>query len=258
MDTIHALLQECDALKTRLSKLRPLPAEALKKIEEAFAIEYTYESNRIEGNTLTLQETELVVNEGVTIAGKSMREHLEAINHAEAIDYIKDFARSGTEISERTVKEIHALVLHGIDRDNAGRYRSVPVMISGSNHMPPQPYLIAPQMEAFMSKFAEMEAQTVHPILIAAYLHDELVRIHPFIDGNGRTSRLLMNLYMLRHGYTLVNLKGSNEEKIGYYKALEASHAEQRPEAFQRLVAEAETASLRRYLSILGDGQKTY
>lgn len=116
MKTIHELLQECDALKARLSALRPLPVEALKKIEGAFAIEYTYESNRIEGNTLTLQETELVVNEGVTIAGKSMREHLEAINHAEAIDYIKDFARSSTEISERTIKEIHALILHGIDR----------------------------------------------------------------------------------------------------------------------------------------------
>ena len=255
MKTIHELLQECDALKARLSALRPLPVEALKKIEGAFAIEYTYESNRIEGNTLTLQETELVVNEGVTIAGKSMREHLEAINHAEAIDYIKDFARSSTEISERTIKEIHALILHGIDRENAGRYRTVPVMISGSTHTPPQPYLIAPQMEAVMSRFAEMEAQAVHPVLVAAYLHDELVRIHPFIDGNGRTSRLLMNLYLLRNGYTLVNLKGSDEAKIGYYKALEQSHVEQHPDAFQRLVIGAEIASLRRYLSIVDNTQ---
>ena len=129
MDTeIAALLQKCDALKARLSSVRPLPPAALKKIEEAFNIEYTYESNRIEGNTLTLQETELVVNEGVTIAGKSMREHLEAINHAEAIDYIRDFAKSNTEISERTIREIHALVLHGIDRENAGRYRFVPLL----------------------------------------------------------------------------------------------------------------------------------
>ena len=147
---IAALLQKCDALKARLSNVRPLPPAALKKIEEAFNIEYTYESNRIEGNTLTLQETELVVNEGVTIAGKSMREHLEAINHAEAIDYIRDFAKSNMEISERTIREIHALVLHGIDRENAGRYRSVPVMILGSRHTPPQPYLIAKQMEDFM------------------------------------------------------------------------------------------------------------
>lgn len=250
---ITALLQECDTLKARLSGLRPLPVEALQKIEEAFAIEYTYESNRIEGNTLTLQETELVVNKGVTISGKSMREHLEAINHAEAIDYIKDFAKSGIEISERTIKEIHALVLHGINRENVGAYRTVPVMISGSRHLPPQPYLIGKQMEDFILKFQEMEAQKVHPVLIAAYLHDELVRIHPFIDGNGRTSRLLMNLYLLRNGYTLVNLKGSNDEKIAYYTALEASHIDKQPEAFQKLVAEAEALSLRRYLSVLGD-----
>ena len=256
MNTLHERLAECDALRARLGSLRPLPVEALKKIEDALNIEYTYESNRIEGNTLTLQETAPVVNEGVTIAGKSMREHLEAINHAEAIDYIKDFARNDTEISERTIKEIHAIVLHGIDRENAGRYRTVPVMISGSTHTPPQPYLIAPQMEAFMLRFAQMEAAKEHPIIIAAYLHDELVRIHPFVDGNGRTSRLLMNLYLLRHGYTLVNLKGSNEAKAAYYKALESSHTEQRPEEFRQLVAKAEADSLRRYLSIIG-GEET-
>ena len=223
---IDMLLQECDELKNRLSSLRPLPMEALKKIEDALAIEYTYESNRIEGNTLTLQETELVVNEGVTIAGKSMREHLEAINHAEAIDYIKDFAHNGIEISERTIKEIHALILHGINRENAGRYRSVPVLISGSRHIPPQPYLIDKLMEDFMIRYREMEGEKVHPVLIATYLHDELVRIHPFIDGNGRTSRLLMNLYLLRNGYVIVNLKGTDESKSAYYTALEASHIE--------------------------------
>ena len=228
---IAMLLQECDTLKARLSSLRPLPTEALKKIEDALAIEYTYESNRIEGNTLTLQETELVVNEGVTIAGKSMREHLEAINHAEAIDYIKDFA----------------------NRENAGRYRSVPVMISGSRHIPPQPYLIDKLMEDFILHFQEMKAEKVHPVLVSAYLHDELVRIHPFIDGNGRTSRLLMNLYLLRNGYVIVNLKGSNEAKLAYYTALEASHIEKHPEDFQKLVVEAEIASMRRYLSILGE-----
>ena len=146
-----------------------------KSLMNPFALEYTYESNRIEGNTLTLQETELVVNEGVTIAGKSMREHLEAINHAEAIDYIKDFAKSDIEISERTVKEIHALVLHGINRENAGRYRNVPVMISGSTHIPPQPYLLDKQMEDFIIKLREMETEKAHPIITAAYLHDELV-----------------------------------------------------------------------------------
>lgn len=253
---ITAILQECDRLKARLSEMRPLPAAALKKIEDALSIEYTYESNRIEGNTLTLQETELVVNEGVTISGKSMREHLEAINHAEAVGYIRDFAKKDIEIKESTIREIHSLVLHGIDRENAGRYRTVPVMISGSRHVPPQPYLIGKQMEDFMVKFREMETEKVHPVLIAASIHDELVRIHPFIDGNGRTSRLLMNLYLLRNGYTIVNLKGTDKAKLDYYNALETSHVEKQPETFLKLIAEAEKDSLERYLSILGQQVK--
>ena len=198
-----------------------------------------------------MQETALVVNEGVTISGKSMREHLEAINHTEAISYIKDIAKQDIEISERTIKEIHALILHGIDRGNAGRYRTVPVMISGSTHMPPQPYLIEKQMEDFILRFKQMEKEKVHPVLIAAYLHDELVRIHPFIDGNGRTSRLLMNLYLLRNGYVIITLKGSNDAKVSYYMALEKSHTEHLPEDFQKLVVEAEIAALQKYLSIM-------
>lgn len=250
-EDLNVMLKEVDALKEQLSSLHPLPEEALKKIQDAFDIEYTYESNRIEGNTLTLQETALVVNEGVTISGKSMREHLEAINHAEAISYIKDIAKQDIEISERTIKEIHSLILHGIDRENAGKYRTVPVMISGSTHMPPQPYLIEKQMEDFILRFKQMEAENVHPVLIAAYLHDELVRIHPFIDGNGRTSRLLMNLYLLRHGYVIITLKGSNDAKVSYYMALEKSHTEHLPEEFQKVVVEAEIAALRKYLSIM-------
>ena len=250
-ENIKKLLIEVDVLKEQLSTLRPLPGEALKKIQDALDIEYTYESNRIEGNTLTLQETALVVNEGVTISGKSMREHLEAINHTEAINYIKDVAKRDIEINERTIKEIHSLILHGIDRENAGRYRTVPVMISGSTYMPPQPYLIEKQMEDFMIRFKQMEEEKVHPVLVAAYLHDELVRIHPFIDGNGRTSRLLMNLYLLRNGYVIITLKGSNDAKVGYYKALEKSHAEHLTEDFQQLVVEAEIVALQRYLSIM-------
>ena len=250
-ENMNVMLKEVDVLKEQLSALRPLPEEALKKIQDALDIEYTYESNRIEGNTLTLQETALVVNEGVTISGKSMREHLEAINHTEAISYIKDIAKQDIEISERTIKEIHALILHGIDRENAGRYRTVPVMISGSTHIPPQPYLIEKQMEDFILRFKQMEKEKVHPVLIAAYLHDELVRVHPFIDGNGRTSRLLMNLYLLRNGYVIITLKGSNDAKVSYYMALEKSHTEHLPEDFQKLVVEAEIAALQKYLSIM-------
>ena len=220
------ILRQADELKARLALARPLPKEALGKIEEALAIEYTYESNRIEGNTLTLQETALVIEEGLTIGGKSLREHLEAINHNEAIAFIKDIAQGEEPITERTILQIHALILRGIDRQNAGRYRTVPVLISGSRHVPPQPYLIEKQMEDFLLRFREMESEGIHPVDIAAYLHDELVRIHPFIDGNGRTSRLLMNLYLLRHGYVMVLLKGDAESKLAYYKALETSHVD--------------------------------
>lgn len=250
-ENVNTILQEIDILKAELSTLRPLPSEALKKIEDALDMEYTYESNRIEGNTLTLQETALVVNEGITISGKSMREHLEAINHAQAIDFIKDVARQDIDISERTIKDIHAIVLHGINRENAGRYRTVPVMISGSMHMPPQPYLIENLMVDFILKFKQMEENKVHPVITAAYLHNELVRIHPFIDGNGRTCRLLMNLYLLQHGYIIVALKGDNEKKLQYYKALEKSHTEQEPDAFYMLVAEAEKEALLRYIKIV-------
>lgn len=245
------ILQEVDTLKKELSTLRPLPPEALKKIEDALEMEYTYESNRIEGNTLTLQETALVVNEGITISGKPMREHLEAINHAEAVDYIKDIVKKDISIDERTIKEIHSIILHSIDRDNAGKYRTVPVMITGSRHTPPQPYLIEKQMEDFIIEFQRKEKEGIHPVLIAAYLHDEFVKIHPFIDGNGRTARLIMNLYLLQHGYTLVTLKGDNDQKLRYYKALEKSHTENAPEDFDQLVAEAERDSLKRYIDIL-------
>lgn len=251
MEELNTLLSAIGILKAELATLRPLPVEALKRIQDALDIEYTYESNRIEGNTLTLQETDLVVNEGVTISGKSMREHLEAINHAQAIEFIKDIAKDNIEVTERLIKEIHAIVLHGIDRDNAGRYRNVPVMISGSRHTPPQPYLIIPQMEAFICEYNRKVEVNEHPVIIAAYLHDELVKIHPFIDGNGRTSRLLMNLYLLSKGYIIVNLKGDNESKRAYYMALEKSHTENSPIDFYTLVADSENEALKRYLSIV-------
>ncbi|MDP4270707.1 MAG: Fic family protein [Bacteroidota bacterium] len=250
---LTALLQEIDSLKVKLNNARPLPVEALQKIKEALEMEYTYESNRIEGNTLTLQETALIVSEGVTIGGKSMREHLEAINHAQAVEFIKDIACADIEITERTIKEIHAVILHGIQKEQAGKYRNVPVMIVGSRHIPPQPYLIDIQMEAFITEYNRMRTEQIHPVIIAAYLHDELVKIHPFVDGNGRTSRLLMNLYLLSHGYTITILKGDNETKLAYYEALELSHTQGDPEPFYLLVANAVKNSLQSYLQIIGD-----
>ena len=248
---LKALLQQIDDLKSRLQAIRPLPAEALNKIKASFEMEYTYESNRIEGNTLTLQETALVVSEGVTINGKSMTEHLEAINHAQAIAFIKDIACSDIAVNERTIKEIHALILHGINKEQAGKYREVPIMIVGSRHTPPQPYLIMPQMEQFIIDYQNMQNQNEHPVLIAAFLHDELVKIHPFIDGNGRTSRLLMNLYLISKGYAITALKGDNEARYAYYTALEQSHIDNNRKPFNFLVANAVKQSMERYIAIV-------
>ena len=251
MDNLEAIYNEIDELNAELKCLRPLPSSAIAKIQDALDIEYTYESNRIEGNTLTMQETELVVNEGLTIGGKSMREHLEAINHKEAIDFIREVAPKDVEINRWLILQIHVLVLRGIDRDNAGKFRTVPVLISGSRHTPPQPYLIDKLFDDFLSKYNELEAQGAHPIAVAAYLHDELVRIHPFIDGNGRTCRLLMNLYLLRRGYVIVSLKGDADSKLAYYKALEASHIDRDSSQFIELVALAEKESIKRLLDLL-------
>ncbi|MDR1153205.1 MAG: Fic family protein [Bacteroidales bacterium] len=250
--SLETLLQQIDTLKIRLQHARPLHNDALNKIKSAFEMEYTFESNRIEGNTLTLQETALIVSEGVTIGGKSMREHLEAINHAQAIEYIKEIATADMDITERTVKEIHALILHGINREQAGRYRNMPVMIVGSRHTPPQPYLIASQMEQFIRDYNSLQNKGMHPVLIAAFLHDELVKIHPFIDGNGRTSRLLMNLHLLSKGYTITTLKGDNEAKQAYYTSLEQSHVDNDRWPFHLLVANAVKQSLEKYLQIIG------
>jgi Fic family protein len=245
------VIQQADTLKQRLHNLRPLDPEAVSKIKASFEMEYTFESNRIEGNTLTLQETALIVNEGLTIGGKSIREHLEAINHAQAIEFIKETANKEADITEWTVKEIHALILYGMNRKQAGQYRNAPVRIVGSRHIPPQPYLIASQMENFITRYKTMEQAGTHPILTAAYLHDELVKIHPFIDGNGRTSRLLMNLYLLSKGYTLTALKGDPQAKQAYYTALETSHVDGNGETFQLLVAHAVKNALENYLRIV-------
>lgn len=217
MSELDSLLAQIDALKVRLDAARPLTSEQL---QQALDIEYTYESNRIEGNTLTLRETDLVVNKGLTVGGKSMREHLEAINHYEAILYIRDLAAQGALLTERELRDIHALVLRGIDRDNAGRYRNLPVMIAGSRHVPPQPWVVPKLMEDYGLWLAG-ESLKLHPVVRAAEAHERLVTIHPFIDGNGRTARLVMNLILLANGYAIANIPGDTDSRRAYYDALE-------------------------------------
>jgi Fic family protein len=240
-------LQKVDGLKKQLAKLRHLDSY---RITEALALEYTYQSNRIEGNTLTLKETELVVNKGLTIAGKSMREHLEAINHGDAIAFIFELVNKKTPFTESKLLQIHNLLLRGIDAQNAGKYRTVQVYISGSEHIPPQPFLVAKKMEEYFEWY-EANKDAMHPLLLAAEMHERLVTIHPFIDGNGRTARLVMNLLLLRAGFVIANIKGDTKSRMAYYTALEMCQNQGNKKMFLQFIVETEIAALEKYLQIL-------
>jgi fido (protein-threonine AMPylation protein)/transcriptional regulator with XRE-family HTH domain len=249
-DAHMASLLEClDNLRMRWRSCHLLDALQLARMESWFRTLYTYESNRIEGNTLTLQETELVVNQGLTIGGKTMQEHLEAINHAAAVDYLLELVRGNEPFGPRVLRELHRLILQGIAPQHAGRYRQVPVRIGGSRHEPPQPWLLDKLMEDYFTFYQRQEGR-MHPVLLAAEMHERLVTIHPFIDGNGRTSRLVMNLILLRNGYTIVNLKGDPASRLAYYQALEAVQLDNRPEIFQTLILEHAITSLEEHLAL--------
>jgi Fic family protein/DNA-binding XRE family transcriptional regulator len=244
---LEQILKEIDGLKKELIQFRKYDSF---RISQALELEYTFESNKIEGNTLTLKETDLIVNEGLTISGKSMREHLEAINHQEAIAYIKELMDKNTAINEREILCIHNLILRGIYPEDAGKYRKVQVMIKGSSHMPPQPFLVAKEMEELFIWY-QTNKNNLHPVILAAEMHERVVTIHPFIDGNGRTSRLLMNLILLQHGYVIANIKGTHESRMSYYNALEACQVENNKEHFLLFIAQTEKECLERYLSII-------
>ena len=245
--TLHKVLQEIDILKSKLEKFRQFDSF---RIAQALELEYTFESNRIEGNTLTLRETDLVINEGLTISGKSMREHLEAINHVEAIAYIKQLMDKNFSFNEREVLAIHNLILRGIIPEDAGRYRRVQVMIKGSAHLPPQPFIVPKEMEDYFIWY-ELHKNKLHPVILAAEMHLRLVTIHPFIDGNGRTSRLVMNLILLQHGFVIANIKGDYETRMKYYSCLETSQTSGNKEDFLLFVSTIEKECLERYVSII-------
>lgn len=240
-------LKVIDELKLKLDSLREFDSY---RIAQALELEYTFESNRIEGNTLTLKETDLVINQGLTISGKSMREHLEAVNHQEAIDYIKELVQRKAKLTEREVLNLHNLILRGIIPEYAGKYRDVQVMISGSKHMPPNPLKVKEEMEALFLWYLQ-NRKSLHPVVLAAEFHQRLVTIHPFVDGNGRVSRLLMNLILLQHGFVIANIKGDNTVRMAYYECLEKSQVDFSKSDFIRFILEVEKDCLLRYLSVL-------
>ena len=244
---LQSILDEIDSLKKQLDNFKAFDSS---RISRALELEYTFESNRIEGNTLTLRETDLVINEGQTISGKSMREHLEAINHNEAIAYIKQLIERNFPFNERELLSVHNLILRGIIPEDAGRYRRVQVMIKGSSHMPPQPFMVPKEMEDYFIWYDESKNK-LHPIILAAEMHERLVTIHPFIDGNGRTSRLVMNLILLQNGYAIANIKGDYDTRMRYYQALETAKTSNNNEDFLLFIAQVEKECLERYLSII-------
>ncbi|WP_050203533.1 Fic family protein, partial [Streptococcus pneumoniae] len=205
-----------DKLET-LKKRRPLTEGEVERLNEEFLVEYTYNSNAIEGNTLTLRETDMVLR-GLTIDRKSLKEHLEVIGHKDAFDYVRQLVRENAPISEKIIKDIHYLVLAD-KKEDRGVYRRVPVRIMGAAHEPVQPYLIVPKMEELLERYENSKEDIVTKL---ARFHIEFESIHPFIDGNGRTGRLLLNLELMKAGYPPIDIKFT--DRLKYYEAFDYYH----------------------------------
>lgn len=233
-----------EALKAELSRKRPFTQGELARLQEEFLVEFTYNSNAIEGNTLTLQETALVL-EGITIDQKPLKDHLEAVGHRDAFLYIQHLVTGKVAISERIIKEIHSLVL--INRpDDKGVYRRIPVRIIGAENQPPQPYLIPAQMEQLI---ASQKGNRRHSIENAALFHLDFEGIHPFVDGNGRTGRLILNLMLMQQGYPPINVKFTDRKR--YYANFGKYFNNQHAEPMVLMIAQYLEDQLKRYLQIL-------
>ena len=237
---------EVDNLKKELDNKRPIPKDTLRTLQEKINLEWTYNSNGIEGNTLTLKETQVVL-EGITVGGKSIKEHLEAINHEHAILFLNDLVKDDNPITEWNIKNIHTLILKKIDDENSGRYRNENVTIKGATHIPPDFVKVPELMEKLILNYKTWNKY--HPIIQATLLHGELVKIHPFVDGNGRTSRLIMNLDLMKHGFKPVIIK--KENRLQYYEALDKAHTTKDYTDFVKLINELEIEMLKKYLELL-------
>ncbi|KRQ86526.1 Fic/DOC family protein [Caloramator mitchellensis] len=241
------MFEKIDSKKRLLDSKRPLPEHTVKSIRENLLLEWTYNSNAIEGNTLTLMETKVVL-EGITIGGKSLREHLEVINHRDAILYLEDIIRNNEPLTEWQIKNIHRLILKGVDDKYAGNYRDQNVIIAGAKHKPPEHFLVKEKMEELINWY-NYDAQKLHPVERAAMLHIIFVGIHPFIDGNGRTSRLLLNFELMKNGYPPVVIR--NENRVVYYEALDKAHTTGDNSDFVNLVIDELNRTLDLYLSLV-------
>lgn len=231
--------------KRALDGFRPLPPALVLNLEDWFTIELTYTSNAIEGNTLTRRETAVVIEKGLTVGGKSLKEHLEAANHARALKFVRALIKKKpTRISGQDILGIHGLILKGIDDENAGRLRNVPVRISGSAVIMPNPRKVPELIEDFLAWLRAKH--NLHPVALAGEAHYRLVSIHPFTDGNGRTARLLMNLMLMQQGYppAIIRLR----DRLAYIGALETAQLGGSKQAYDEIIAKAAERSLDIYL----------
>ena len=242
--TAESLLTAIDRKKGELDTRRPLTEGELERLTEEFTIEYTYNSNAIEGNTLTLRETDMVLR-GLTIDRKPLKDHMEAVGHKEAFDLFRDLVKGQVPLSESIIKQIHYLVLAD-KREDRGVYRRVPVRIMGAKHEPVQPYLIQPAMERLLEDYRN---STDHMIPRLARFHIEFEGIHPFIDGNGRTGRLLVNLELMKAGYPPIDIKFA--DRISYYNGFDEYYAKHNLGAMEKLFADYVNARLDSYLMML-------
>jgi len=241
-------LRQLTIKKQKLDSFRPLPPELVRNLDEWFKIELTYTSNAIEGNTLTRAETALVVEKGITVKGKSLTEHLEATNHIEALGYVKTLiGKKRHEITEQDILDIHRLILNKIEADSAGRYRQHHARITGSQVILPNPVKIPKLMQDFMGWLENINPD--HVAKIASDAHYRLVSIHPFTDGNGRTSRLLMNLLLMQEGYPPAIIR--KEDRLEYINSLEKAQIVGSLDDFYNLIYEAVDRSLDIYLEAL-------
>ena len=242
--TKESLLSQIDRKKRELDGKRPLTEGELTRLNEEFTVEYTYNSNAIEGNTLTLRETDLVLR-GLTIDQKPLKDHMEAVGHKEAFDFVSELVKEKCEINERVIKQIHYLVLAD-KKDDRGVYRRLPVRIMGAAHEPVQPYLIVPKMEELLRNYLASEE---HIVTKLARFHIEFEGIHPFIDGNGRTGRLLVNLELMKAGYPPIYIKFT--DRIAYYNAFDEYHVKHNLKAMESLFAKYINERLDIYLKML-------
>ena len=242
----ETLIVQIERKKAELDTRRPLTEGEVARLNEDFMIEYTYNSNAIEGNTLTLRETDMVLK-GLTIDQKPLKDHMEAVGHKDAFYFICDLVKDRVPLSESVIKQIHTLVLADKPMDR-GVYRRVPVRIMAAQHEPVQPYLIQPKMEQLMVAFAE---STEHIVTKLARFHIEFEGIHPFIDGNGRTGRLLVNLELMKAGYPPIDIKFT--DRLAYYNAFDEYYVKHNLSAMEKLFAGYINERLDMYLAMLQD-----